>query len=236
VLLKCFGIAAVAGSMVGGGAAGVGAQARDRASGAFSASFIQTRPVGELGANIGSGYGIAGGFLLPLDRGGLFSLRADLGAAEYGHELKRTAFSESVGGRVEVDVRTTNTVVPGSVGVQLAAPSGLIRPYVTGGVGAVVFLTDSRVEPTGGGVPLASMVNQWDVAPAWTVGGGVYVPLVRGARTVLLDVSAQYIRGGRAEFLAPGSIVDLPDGRVTITPQESGTRMLALRFGARIGL
>lgn len=236
VLLKCFGIATVAGSLAGLGATGVQAQVRDRAPSALSLSFTQTRPVGELGANIGSGYGIAGAFLFPLDRNGLLSLRADLGAAEYGHEVKRTAFSESVGGRVEVNVRTTNAVVPVSVGLQLTSPSGLIRPYVNGGAGAVAFYTDSRVEPTTGGVALASMVNQWDIALAWGVGGGIYVPLTKGPRSVMLDISAQYMHGGRAEYLAPGSIVDLPDGRVTITPMESGSHILALRLGARIGL
>ena len=236
VLLKCFAVAAIVGSLIGVGAPGVEAQVGERGQSTFSVSATQTRPVGELGANIGSGYGIVGAFLLPLDRAGVLSLRADLGAAEYGHEVKRTAFSESVGGRVEVNVRTTNTVVPGSVGLQLAAPSGLIRPYVHGGAGVVAFYTDSRVEPISGGVPLTSMVNQWDAALAWTVGGGLYVPLTKGPRSVLLDISAQYISGGRAQYLAPGSIVDLPDGKVAITPMESGARILALRLGARFGL
>lgn len=236
VLLKCFSVAVLAASLGGVGAAGVEAQVGGRAHRTLSVSFTQTRPVGELGANIGSGYGVVGAFLLPFDRDGMLSLRLEVGAAEYGHETKRTAFSESVGGRVEVNVRTTNSVVPGSVGLQLAAPSGLIRPYVNSGLGVVAFYTDSRVEPTSGGEPLASMVNQWDAALAWTVGGGLYVPLTKGPRNVLLDISVQYVRGGRAQYLAPGSIVDLPDGRVTITPMESGARILALRLGASFGL
>lgn len=235
VLLKCFGIVGIASSFMHIGVADARAQIGEEASRAFSISLTQTRPGGEMGTRIGSGYGVSGAFLLPLDRDGFLSLRAEVGAVEYGHELKRTAFSESVGGRVEVNVRTTHALVPGSVGLQLAAPSGPVRPYVNGGIGLVAFYTDSRVQPTAGGAPLASTVNQWDAAPMWAVGGGLYIPLSMESRKIFLDVGAQYLHGGRVEYLAPGSIVDLPDGRVTITPLESETRILALRVGARIG-
>jgi hypothetical protein len=36
--------------------------------------------------------------------------------------------------------------------------------------------------------------------------------------------------------LAPGSIVDLPGGKVRISPMESATHLVVVRFGARIGL
>ena len=203
--------------------------------GAFGISVIQTRPVGTLGANIGSGYGLVGSFLLPLDRAGVLSLRADVGASQYGSDARRTAFSETVGGRVEVDVRTTNIVVPASVGLQLGLPVGPIRPYVNAGAGVLWFYTESSVAPSAGGFALASSVNQSDVAFGWTGGGGFYVPLRTGATNVLLDVGGQYIDGGTARYLAPGSIVDLPSGEITIAPMESNTHLMMLRLGLRIG-
>jgi opacity protein-like surface antigen len=199
-------------------------------------SLTQTRPMGALGANIGSGYGAFGAFLFPLDRRGLVSLRADLGIAEYGKDARRTPFSETVGGRVEVDVRTTNSVVPGSVGLQLTPSLGPVEPYVNVGFGAQAFLTESRVEPTDGGSVIASTTNHSDYAFAWTLGGGVYVPLTSRLPNVQLDVSVQYFQGARAEYLAPGSITDLAGGRIEMLPMESTTHLLALRIGARIGL
>jgi hypothetical protein len=40
-------------------------------------SFIQSRPQGVLGQNIGLGYGIDGAYLFRLDHAGAFALRAD---------------------------------------------------------------------------------------------------------------------------------------------------------------
>ena len=209
---------------------------RPHARPAVSVSLATTRPVGDLGRNIGSGYGAAAGFLLPINRSGSLSLRADIGVSQYGSESRRTAFSESVGDRVEVKVRTTNNYVPASVGLQLTMPAGPVFPYVNGGVGMQAFYTESSVEPTSGGQALVSTVNQSDLTPTWTLGGGVYIPVRVGRVRAQLDLSAQYVQGGRAQYLAPGSIVDLPGGHISVTPMESGTRVVALRVGARFGL
>jgi opacity protein-like surface antigen len=199
-------------------------------------ALTQMRPVGSLGANIGSGYGVFGAFLLPLDHRGLLSPRADLGIPEYGHDKKRTPFSQTVGGRVEVDVRTTHAVVPGSIGIQVTPAFGPVEPYINAGVGAQAFFTESRAESTGDGSVLASTTNHSDFALAWTLGGGVYVPVASRLPDVLLDISVQYFHGARAEYLAPGSIVDLDGGRIAISPLESTTHFLALRVGAGVRL
>ena len=73
-----------------------------------SISVIHSRPQGAFSANVGLGYGLDGAYLLRLDDAGLWSLRADIGVIGYGDESRRTALSESVGGRVTVDVTTTN--------------------------------------------------------------------------------------------------------------------------------
>lgn len=210
------------------------AQARGRAT--VSLSAVQSRPLGALGRHISFGYGITGALTLPIDRAGRLSFRAEIGEMEYGHESQRTAFSETVGDRVEVMVRTTNAVVPIALGLQGELPIGPVSVYLHGGVGAQAFYTDSRVEPTAGGTPLVSSVNQSDVTLGWSLGTGLSVPVYRRARVVSLDLGAQYHGGGTASYLAPGSIVDLPNGGVRITPMESRTNMLSVRIGVRVGL
>jgi opacity protein-like surface antigen len=207
-----------------------------RARPVVSVSLATTRPVGDLGRNIGSGYGAAAAFLLPITRTGWLSLRADVGASQYGSESRRTAFSESVGDRVEVKVRTANYYVPASVGLQLTLPAGPVFPYANAGVGMHAFYTESSVEPTFGGQALVSSVNQSDVTAAWTLGGGVYIPVRVGRVRAQLDLNAQYIQGGTTKYLAPGSITDLPGGHISISPMESSTHVVALRVGARFGL
>ena len=201
-----------------------------------SIAVSQTRPQGVLGRNIGLGYGISGAYLLRLDRDGALSIRADVAGIEYGNEWKHTPFSETVGGRVQVNVRTTNYIIPMSVGPQLAWPSGPIRPYVNAGVGAQLFVTESAVDGIDNFTVIASSTNQSDAAMMWVAGGGIYVPVVPGLNRVQLDMGVQYVSGGRARYLAPGSIVDLPAGQLRITSFESATRLVKLHVGARIGL
>ncbi len=201
----------------------------------LSLTFAGLRPVGALGDNIESGYGGNVGILVPITQSGWLSLRADVGLAEYGNESRRTAFSESVGDRVEVKVRTANMIVPMSVGLQVAVPAGPIQPYLHSGVGGQVFYTESSVTPRNGGAAIISNVNHSDAAFAWTFGGGITMPVRTGSMRVLIDVGAEYISGGTAEYLAPGSIADLPGGKIGITPMESQTHFVAFRVGARIG-
>jgi outer membrane protein with beta-barrel domain len=204
----------------------------DRSS--FSVAVIQSRPQGALARNIDLGYGANGAYEFRITS--ILGLRADLGVVAYGNESKRTALSETVGGRIQVNVRTTNYIMPMSIGPQIMWPTGAIRPYVNAGVGSQAFFTESHVESTDDLTPFASTTNQSDFAPSWTLGGGIYIPVAAGNRKVQLDLGAQYSSGGSARYLAPGSIVDLPAGKVSISPMESATHLVVVRLGARIGL
>jgi opacity protein-like surface antigen len=179
---------------------------------------------------------MVGALLVPLDRAGRLSIRVEVGEMVYGNESKRTAFSETVGDRVEVKVRTTNAVVPIMLGLQGELPLGPVSLYMNGGLGAQAFYTESRVEPFASGSALASDVNQSDVTLGWSVGAGLSVPVYSGTRLVSVDAGAQYHGGGTARYLAPGSFVDLPNGGIRITSMESRTNMLAVRIGVRVGL
>ncbi|HSU93940.1 MAG TPA: hypothetical protein VLI43_09540 [Gemmatimonadaceae bacterium] len=204
-----------------------------RSSGSFA--FIQSRPQGAFGRNVGRGYGVDGVYLFRLDDAGIWSIRVGAGIVSYGDESRRTTLSESVGGRVNVNVETNNYIVPMSIGAQLSRPAGLIRPYANAGIGGMAFFTESHLEGMNDERAFASTTNHSSIAPSWTAGGGIFMPVYNGKTSVQLDLGMQYIGGGRARYLAPGSIRDLPGARISVTPLESATHLLIIRLGARIG-
>jgi hypothetical protein len=204
-----------------------------RRSGA-SISVAQSRPQGAFGQRVGLGYGASGAYLFRLDDAGVLSLRADVGIMTYGGESRRSMLSETIGGRVEVNVETSNYIAPILIGAQLARPSGTLRPYVNVGAGGQAFFTESSVRGTSNALDFASTTNHSAWAPAWAVGGGVAMPVYTGKASVQLDLGAQYVAGGRARYLTEGSIVDLPGGAISVTPVESATHLVVVRFGARI--
>ena len=206
-----------------------------RGRGSLTFSVIQSRPQGELGGNIGHGYGAAGAYLFSLDGAGIWSIRTDIGVARYGAESRQTPFSETVGGRVQVDVTTANYIVPVTIGTQLAWPRGAVRPYVNVGVGGQAFFTVSTVGGVDQAGAIASTTNHSSLAAAWALGGGASIPFAIGRTPVALDVGMQYLRGGNTQYLGLGSITDLPGARIAITPLESTTHMVVVRIGARIG-
>lgn len=201
-----------------------------------SISFIQSRPQGAFKQNVGFGYGVDGAYLLRLDDAGIWSIRANVGVLAYGNESKRTPLSESVGGRIQVDVRTTNYIVPMSIGPQLSWPTGRLRPYVNAGIGGQAFITESEVEGAGDWASFASTTNHSAFAGMWAMGGGIYMPVYDGKKKVEIDLGMQYLSGARARYLAPGSIVDLPGAQIKVTPLESTTHQVIARIGARVRL
>ncbi|HVE33349.1 MAG TPA: hypothetical protein VNC18_07330 [Gemmatimonadaceae bacterium] len=196
-------------------------------------TFIQSRPQGSLGQNIARGYGVDGAYLFRLDHQGWFSLRLGAGIVDYGHEAQHVPLSPTIG-RVQVKIKTTNYLSQLTVGPQLTWPRGLFRPYVNAGIGGQVFWTESAVEDVGSDDSSdLSTTNQSDWTSAWTLGTGVYVPVSRG---VSIDAGVQFVQGGRAQYLKPGSIHDLGN-QIVITPLESADTHVALvRLGIRIGL
>lgn len=205
-----------------------------RSSGALS--FVQSRPQDTFGRNIGLGYGIDGAYLFRLDRAGALALRADAGFLQYGNESKQVPLSSTIGGRIQVDVSTNNYIVPLSIGPQIMWPKGPIRPYANAGIGGQFFFTQSSVEGTDNATSFANTTNQWDKTMTWVGGGGLYIPVYQRGVNVLIDVGAQYVKGGRARYLKPGSIEDLPNSQIRITSMESETHMVLMRLGVKVGL
>jgi Outer membrane protein beta-barrel domain len=197
-------------------------------------SAVQSRPLDELSHNIGFGYGVTGAYAFQVDRAGFLLLRADAAYVEYGRETMRVPLSPAIGGRIQVDVSTRNSIFPATLGAELTWPRGRVRPYVNAGVGALFFATTSSVDTYSDDD--FSTTNQQDFTWSRVVGGGVYIPVStdRNGDHLSIDVGFQRFMTGHASYLRPGSIQDLPTGTV-ITPLESDTHMVLVRIGVRYG-
>ncbi len=199
-----------------------------------SISFIQTRPLGGLARNIDFGYGGSANYIYRIDEPGILGLRVAGSLSGYGIEHMRVPLSYSIGGRVQADVTTTNTIGTFVIGPQLMAPDGFIQPYVNAGAGVVWFGTTSSVSGPDDWDNEFATRNYSDGTFTWSLGGGLHIPLVKRSAQVLLDVGAEYFFGGESSYLRRGSIVDLPDGQIQINSYRSETRFLNVNIGARI--
>lgn len=200
-----------------------------------SVGLVQMRPVGEFRQYVGLSYGVGGDALFRLDRRGMLALRSELAWIDYGEESKRVPLSSTIGGRVLVDVKTTNQILLFGFGPQVSAPSGYIRPYTGATLGFTHFFTTSGVEGSDDTFDFGNTTNHRTTKLAWTGNSGVYIPLHYGRTPVLLDVGVKYVASGRLSYLRRGSIIDLPDNGVALDKVTSETRFLAYRVGVKIG-
>lgn len=193
--------------------------------------FVVSQPKGEFAENIDNGFGIDAYGLFRLDPTGVLSLRADLGGSQYGRETLPAGYI--YGGRVGVEVETTNSILWAAFGPQLTMPVGRIRPYASAAIGVMNFQTTSAVRGTDQyqGETFASTENQSDNTRSWIFGGGVYFPFTGKLSMMAIDVGAKYFTGGSATYLREGSIHDNPDGTVTIFPLHSKTDQVTWHVG-----
>jgi hypothetical protein len=200
-------------------------------------NFSIGSPRGEFRTYVADGYGVGLHGLGRVGRDGWFALRLDGGFLQYGRERKRVPLSETVGGRLRVDLTTSNNIVWLGAGPQLMAPRGPVRPYVNGTVGFSYFATTSSIQGRDDDEPIAQDTNYDDAQLSWGGGGGVLVPVYRNARTlVFLDLGARYHDNGRnVRYLRKGGIRDLPDGRIELDVIQSRADLVTWHIGVSVG-
>lgn len=173
-------------------------------------------PSGSFRDNI-EGVGVGGSLFGGLRfRGAPFVLGLDLGVLIYGRTVDTVPFSTTVGPRVMVEVVTTNSILEPHLVLRLQPEVGRIRPYVDGLFGLKYLVTETRVrdeDRSDEEETVASTTNFSDVAVSGGAGAGVDIRVYRGSetedvRTVSLHLGVQYLVGGRAEYLAEGSLED----------------------------
>ena len=195
---------------------------------------MYAQPKGEFHQNVRRGFGGGGALLYRLDQSGFLSLRFDGSGFAYGREKRTVPFSETVGGRVEVDVTTTNSFMAFSFGPEITVPRGPIRPYLNTGFSGLWLSTGSSVggfQSSDGGDASIGTTNFSDATRALILGGGVTIPL-KGI--VSLDTGVRYHRGGQASYLLKGGIQDNPDGSITVAPINTRTPYMVYLIGVRI--
>ena len=215
----------------------VTADGEPRIMGGFG--FAVGHPRGGFRQHVTRGLGVEGHALYRVDRHGAFAIRLDGGALNYGRETLRIPLgARPGGGRVQLDVTTTNNVGWLGVGPALMLPRGPVRPYANASAGVAYFATTSSARGSGfGDVRFARSTNHDDLQFAWGGGAGVLVPLYRAARTLLaIDIGAQYRDNGRnVRYVAEGGIRDLPNGDVELGVVRSRADLLTWHVGLSIG-
>jgi hypothetical protein len=172
------------------------------------------------------------------------ALRLDANVLLYGTETSRTVVA-GTGGRVLADrVTTDNWMASATVGPQLAATSGRVRPYANAFAGVSYFATTSevpRLRRTGAVfAPAERFMNRRhfdsflttthfdDTALSYGGGAGLLVRLGRGGTA--LDVGVRYVANGRVRFLAEGDLEDAPGG-ATFSTRRSRADRVEVRLG-----
>jgi len=210
----------------------------DRPTGGFvGGELMFARPQGEFRDFVDQGWGGGLHYIHRLSRDGALAVRVDGSYLNYGHESFRVPLSGTIGGRVNVDVTTTNNIAFLGVGPQIGLPSGALRPYVNGFVGVSYIWTQTSVEGTNNdNDPFASSTNYDDATFAYGGGAGLYIPVRRGHTPVSIDAGLTYRRNGQADYLREGGITDNPDGSITLSPIRSDTDLLTFHIGVSVGI
>jgi hypothetical protein len=205
------------------------------------AALTIAQPVGQFGQYVANGVGLGAHGLMRFGGSGAFALRVDGSFVQYGRETKRVVLSPTVGGRIRVDLTTSNNIAWLGVGPQLMVPSGPVRPYVNGAVGFSYFATESSVQAPDDGDDgvndgLFRNTNLSDATFSYGGGGGVLIPLGTGRGTkVFLDLGARFHNNGRARYLREGGIEDLPNGDVRLHPIDSNANLWTYHLGVSVG-
>jgi hypothetical protein len=204
-------------------------------------AFLVGQPLGEFRDYVRAGFGLDGFWRVGLDPEGWVSLRVDGAFLVYGQETNRVCLSTTVGCRIQVDVTTSNTILAGGVGPELAIPLGSAGGGIYAGMSAgfSYFSTDSQVrgslEPSDS--PFASTRNYSDGGFAWTSSGGIRIPVgPRGGTPLFVDLGVRRVGSGRREYLTQGDISERPDGSLEFNVRRSEADLLLWRIGVAVGL
>jgi hypothetical protein len=194
------------------------------------------QPRGAFADNVSTGYGVSGHAIYRLDEAGLVGIRVDGGALIYGNEHQSVPFGGDVGGRVRLDMNTSNNIGFLGIGPQIGVPTGRLRPYVNGYAGVSYFFTDTSLRGSGSSEEFARTTNYHDATFSYGGGAGLYVPVRRGPSPISIDLGVRYHDNGRARYLREGDITDNSDDTITVHPRETDTDLLTFHFGVSVGI
>lgn len=181
-----------------------------------SADFTSGFPQGKFRQNVDR-VGIGGsGYFAYRFKKSPFSVGASIGVLVYGSETRIELLNAAIP-EVEVNVTTRNYILMCHLVFRAQPPEGKFRPYVEGLVGFHYLWTETGVYDQGCCYKkIASSVNQSD----WTWSSGAGCGLLmrvyeirknreQNAFAIFIDLGARYLKGGKAEYLREGSILQI---------------------------
>lgn len=196
-------------------------------------------PQGDFSKYVHGAFGLGGHFIQSLDESGILAFRADLNVLTYGRQTSRQALGGGALGLIVVDVTTTNSLANGSVGLQLMAPTGVVRPYLTAGLGFSYFWTQSAIEGSDDDdSPFASTENYHDSGFATNWGGGLYIPVgFSNKLPVSLDLGVQMHKNADIKYLTEKSIsFNGTNAPPTFRAIRSSANFLTIRLGVSVAV
>jgi len=240
-------IAGVAVLVAIAGAASAGAQVVTRrpaqgdegpASTFVGGALMYASPQRDFKNYVSGAIGISGHLIHAFDPSRIVALRVEGGYLIYGQTTHRQPLGGGALGLINVDVTTSNNIVFGGIGLQLMAPTGVVRPYVAGSVGFSYFFTQSTIEGSNNSAPFADTQNFDDGGFTTLWGGGLYIPLGwTHGRPISLDLGAQVHTNNDIQYLTKNSIT-IPNASAppVITPVRSAADFVTFRLGVSVGI
>jgi opacity protein-like surface antigen len=200
-----------------------------------------SQPLGQFAHSVHDGHGFDLHLAWRLGTKGAVVLRFEGASLRYGEQTQTIRFNAATGDRVQIDMTTANEIYWFSAGPELMRTHGRIRPYVNGGLGLADFNTNTSVNPQGQTDAIATSSNFDKRKLSYGAGIGMLVAVARyGDETAYIEAGARFHENGRARYLRPGAIENLPDGSIRVSPTTSAanflTYHLGLSFNTRTGL
>ncbi len=204
----------------------------------ISAKFSLGFPQNEFKENVNQiGFSGAGHFLYNFPNSPVF-MGISLDFLVYGSETREEPFNILVPD-VLVDVTTSNNIFLCHYLFRIQPPKGRLRPYLDGLIGLNYLYTNTRVlsQKFTDDNPIARTNIYSDLVFSYGAGGGLMIEVFskekekRGGFFVMyIDLSARYIKGGRAEYLKKASI-HLENNQVLYDVSTSTTDLIAGYIG-----
>jgi hypothetical protein len=155
----------------------------------------------------------------------------------YGSDTR----SDVIGGPfspIDADIITTNNILMAHLLARLGAHVGRFRPFVEGFVGYNYLFTETTVRGRNTGETITSETNLDDGAFGYGGGGGFQFSITgenlddptAPPDGLSLSLSARYAFGGKAKYLARGSIRQ-ENGALVYYTHESTTDLLMIALG-----
>lgn len=208
------------------------AQTRFQAGVNFTLGF----PLGDFKNNVDRiGFGCSGQFLYNFNQSPV-SAGVSLGILIYGSETRIEPFSLTIPD-VMVNVTTRNNIFMCHFLLRFQPKEGKLRPYFDGLFGFNYLWTETGIYSLGTYYKIASNVIFDDLTLSYGAGGGLMIRLLeispdkrKNLFSLYLELGARYVKGGEAEYLREGSIIQ-ENGDIVYEVNSSATDLITVHIG-----